>query len=95
VSGEALVQWVADGAVEGEAQILVRIQSEPFPPRIHALTEETDWRNDTQLRLHRMGSSSGWLVTEAEARAIAASWGHELLDAWDTSLPPLDSSSPS
>ena len=93
--GEPLVTWVADRAIEGKAQVLVRIQSDPFPACIHVLTDETDWCNDAQLRLHRMGSGLGWLVTETEARAIAASWGRELLDAWDTTVPALDDSSPS
>jgi hypothetical protein len=93
--GEPLVTWVADGAIEGKAQVLVRIQSDPFPACIHVLTEMGRWRNDAQLRLQRMGSGSGWLVTEAGARAIAASLGHDALDAWDNSVPPLDSSSPS
>ena len=94
MSGEPLVRWVADGAVEGDATMLVRVQLAPFPPRIHVLTEETGWRNDAQLRLHRMGSGLGWLVTEPEARAIAASWGHELLDAWDATVPALDDPPP-
>jgi hypothetical protein len=95
MSGKALVQWVADGAVEGEAQILVRIQSESFPPRIHVLTPARGWRNDAQLRFHRIGSGSGWRVPEAEARTIAKSWGFELLDAWDDSVPALDEPSSS
>lgn len=95
MGGEPIVQWAADGATECEAQTLVRIQTEPYPPRIHALTPETGWRNDTQLRLHRVGSGMGWLVTEDEAQAIAASWGYELLEAWDDTVPALDESSPS
>jgi hypothetical protein len=91
---EPRVRWVADGAVEGEAKMLVRVQLAPFLPRIYVLTEATGWRNDAQLKLHRMGSGLGWLVTETEARSIAASWGHEHLDAWDTTVPALDDSSP-
>jgi hypothetical protein len=91
---EPAVQWVADGVVEGEAQVLVRVQTEPYPPRIHVLTETDGWRTDTQLRLHRMGSGSGWLVTKDEARSIAVGWGHELLDNWDDAVPELDRPSP-
>jgi hypothetical protein len=93
MSGEPVVQWVADGDVEGEAQVLARVQTQPYPPRIHVLAPGVGWREDVQLRLHRMGSGSGWLVTEDEAHAIGASWGYALLDAWDDTAQALDDSS--
>ena len=95
MSAEPLVRWVADGVIEDEATMLVRVQLEPLPPRIHVLTGETGWRNGAQLWVIRMGSCLGWLIAEAEARAIAATWGHELLDVWETTVPALDDSSPS
>jgi hypothetical protein len=42
-----------------------------------------------------IGLDMGSLVMKTEARAIAASWSRELLDAWDTTVPALDDSSPS
>jgi hypothetical protein len=87
---ESFVRWFTDGATHRNRLWIVRVQSRPHPPRIHVLTQADGWRIDVQLRLHRMASGSGWLVTEDEARAIAASWGYELLDPWDDSVPALD-----
>jgi hypothetical protein len=92
VSETELVQWVADGAVDGEAQLLARIQSRPFPVRIHVLTKAHGWRDDRQLRHHRKLRDSGarWYIEVDEAQRIAASWGHEWPTTWDGALPALD-----